>query len=83
MGLASGQEAALPFNPQTVAQVTGPITQQIASEYPHLAEMTTEHILQPGYDFGSEFETGLTIILDALTRSIPGPPQPTPLPTPG
>jgi hypothetical protein len=33
--------------------------------------MATEHILQPGYDFGNEFEIGLNVILDALTRSIP------------
>jgi len=26
-----------------------------AKEYPHLAELTTEHVLQPGYDYGSEF----------------------------
>jgi hypothetical protein len=34
--------------------------------------MATEHILQPGYDPGNEFEIGLSVILDALTRSIPG-----------
>jgi len=33
--------------------------------------MATEHILQPGYDFGNEFEFGLNVILDALTRSMP------------
>jgi AcrR family transcriptional regulator len=60
------QEAALPFKPETVAKVTGPITRQIAGDYPHLAEMATEHILRPGYDFGSEFEIGLSVILDAL-----------------
>jgi hypothetical protein len=42
-----------------------------ADEYPYLFEMATEFILQPGYDFGNEFEVGLTVILDALTRSIP------------
>jgi hypothetical protein len=31
-----------------------------------------EYILRLGYDFGDEFEVGLTVILDALTRSIPG-----------
>ena len=65
------QEAALPFNPQTVAEATEAITEQFAGEYPHLVEMATEHILRPGYDFGDEFEIGLTVILDALTRSIP------------
>ena len=42
-----------------------------AGEYPYLTEMAAEHILRPGYDFGDEFEIGLTVILDALTRSIP------------
>jgi hypothetical protein len=66
------QEASLPFNPETAAENTEPIAQQIsADEYPHVVEMATEHILQPGYDFGNEFEIGLNVILDALTRSIP------------
>jgi AcrR family transcriptional regulator len=66
------QEAALPFSPETATEVTEAVMQQFTSEYPHLAEMATEHILQPGYDFGDEFEIGLSVILDALTRSIPG-----------
>lgn len=66
------QEASLPFNPQTVAGATEVIMRHHVGEYPHLAEMATEHILRPGYDFGSEFEIGLSVILDALTRSIPG-----------
>ncbi len=37
----------------------------------HLAQTATEHILRPGYEFGDEFEIGLTVILDAVTRSIP------------
>jgi AcrR family transcriptional regulator len=65
------QEAALPLKPETAAEITGSAT-QIAGDYPHLAEMATEHILQPGYDFGTEFDIGLSVILDALTRSIPG-----------
>jgi hypothetical protein len=67
------QEAALPFDGKgSVADVADPIMQQFpAGEYPHLVEMATEHILQPGYDFGNEFEFGLNVILDALTRSVP------------
>jgi len=38
--------------------------------YPHLLEFSMEHILKPDYDFGSEFEFGLNVILDALTRSL-------------
>jgi AcrR family transcriptional regulator len=67
------QEASLPFKgPETIADVAEPMMQQFpADEYPHLVEMATEYVLQPGYDFGNEFEFGLNVILDALTRSIP------------
>jgi len=65
------QEASLPFEgPETVAEVAEPMMQQFpAGEYPHLVEMATEHILKPGYDFGDEFEFGLGVILDGLTKS--------------
>jgi AcrR family transcriptional regulator len=66
------QEAALPVNPKTVAEATETIMPQLADKYPYLAEMATEHILQPGYDFGSEFEVGFSVILNALTSSIAG-----------
>lgn len=67
------QEAALPFGPDnSAAEVTESIMQQFsADEYPHLVEMATEHILKPGYDFGDEFEFGLSLVLDGLARSIP------------
>ena len=38
-------------------------------EYPHLTELTLEHVLQPGYDYGNEFEFGLDLILDGLERA--------------
>jgi AcrR family transcriptional regulator len=66
------QEAALPFSSETVTEATEAIMEAFAGEYPHLTEMAAEHILRPGYDFGDEFEIGLTVILDALGRSIPG-----------
>jgi AcrR family transcriptional regulator len=66
------QEAALPFSAETVTESTEAIMRRFAGEYPYLTEIATERILQPGYDFGDEFEVGLTVILDALTRSIPG-----------
>ena len=67
------QEAALPFNgPETVAEIAEPMMKQFpADAYPHLIEMTTEYILQPGYDFGNEFEFGLNVILDALAALLP------------
>jgi AcrR family transcriptional regulator len=68
------QEAALPFQgTDTAADVTEPIMQRFRTDqYPHLVEMATEYILQPGYDFGDEFEFGLDVILNALTRALPG-----------
>ena len=33
-----------------------------------MVEMAQEHYLQPGYDFGDEFEFGLGLILDALAQ---------------
>jgi len=63
------QEAALPFEgPETVADVAEPIMEHFTSgDYPHLVEMATEYYIQPGYDFGNEFDFGLTLILNALT----------------
>jgi AcrR family transcriptional regulator len=68
-------EAALPINgPETVTEVAEQMMQQFSADvYPHLVEFSIEHILQPGYDFGAEFEFGLDLILDALTRSIAQP----------
>ena len=40
-----------------------------ADEYPHLAELTAEHVLQPGYEYSNEFEFGLDLILDGLERA--------------
>jgi AcrR family transcriptional regulator len=65
------QEASLPFGtPEETAQVTREIADQMpAGEYPYLAEMATAHVLQPGYQYGSEFEVGLDLILDTLERT--------------
>ena len=66
------QEAALPFTgPDTAASVTEPIVRLFATgQYPHLMEIATEHVLQPGYDFGDEFGIGLELILESLSRWI-------------
>jgi AcrR family transcriptional regulator len=37
-----------------------------AGVYPHLVELTRDHVLQPGYAFAHEFEWGLTLLLDGL-----------------
>ena len=62
------QEASLPFN---TGEDTAALAQTImagfpAGEYPHLAELTVQHVLQPGYDYGNEYEFGLDLILDGL-----------------
>jgi len=66
-------ENSLPINgPETVAEVAESMMLEfLAAAYPALLEFTTEHVLKPGYDFGAEFEFGLDLILDGLTRSIP------------
>ncbi|MDQ0075575.1 TetR/AcrR family transcriptional regulator [Arthrobacter oryzae] len=67
------QEAALPFDGRdTAAEITIPIVERFSTgEYPHMVEIAREHVLKPGYDFGDEFEFGLNLILDGLSRSIP------------
>ena len=62
-------ESALPINgPETVAEVaTSMMPAASDGLYPHLIEFTSEHVLKPGYDFGAEFDFGLTMILDALS----------------
>ena len=42
------------------------LNQLPADQYPYLAELTIQHVLQPGYDYGDEFEFGLDLILDGL-----------------
>lgn len=39
-----------------------------ADEYPHFTEMIVEHVMQPGYDYGDEFEFGLEVLLDGFER---------------
>ena len=65
------QEASLPFD--TGAQ-TADVAQEIMAqyspgEYPHLTELATKHVLQPGYDYGNEFAYGLDLILNGLERA--------------
>src|SRR5439155_9490740 len=52
------QEASLPFNagPETAELAREILTRAPAGEYPHLTELTVEHVLKPGYDYGNEFE---------------------------
>jgi AcrR family transcriptional regulator len=61
------QQINIPLqSPEQVAEVGEGILRQLAGEYPHLAEMITEHAMKPGYDYSKEFEFGLDLILDGL-----------------
>jgi AcrR family transcriptional regulator len=62
------QESSLPFEGRdSVGDVAEPIMSLMSSgDYPHMVDMATSYYLQPGYDFGHEFEFGLTLILDGL-----------------
>jgi AcrR family transcriptional regulator len=53
---------------EQVAEVGEGILRRLGGEYPHLAEMITEHAMKPGYDYAKEFEFGLDLILDGLER---------------
>ena len=67
------QEASLPFDTgEDTAELARTIMAQFpAREHPHLTELTVQHVLQPGYDYGNEYEFGLDLILDGLQRLAP------------
>ena len=62
------QEKSLPFHTEeeTAAMAHIMLAQLPANEYPYLAELTADHVLQPGYSYGDEFPLGLDLILDGL-----------------
>jgi len=62
------QERNLAFGtPEETAVLAKAFIQQFPTlNYPHLAAFTIEHVLQPGYDYGAEYEFGLDLILDGL-----------------
>jgi len=65
------QERGLPFDtPQESAALAQVMLARFpADQYPHLAEFMFGHVLQPGYDYGDEYEFGLDLILDGLERA--------------
>jgi hypothetical protein len=68
------QQASLPFETgEETAELAAAIMAPFAAgEYPHLTELTVEHVLQPGYDYGDEFLFGLDLVLDGLERARSG-----------
>lgn len=65
------QERGLPFSTpaESSAIAQAMLARFPADEYPHLAELTLGHVLQAGYDYGSEYGFGLDLILDGLERA--------------
>jgi AcrR family transcriptional regulator len=65
------QEATLPLGDteeETVEVAQTMLAEVPANLFPHLTEFAVGHVLQPGYDYGDEFEFGLDLILDGLER---------------
>ena len=65
-------ELTLPFetSEETQALASAIFDQLPPGAYPHLVELTREHVLQPGYSYGNEFPFGLELILDGLERAL-------------
>jgi AcrR family transcriptional regulator len=64
------QEASLPASGgDDMAELADVIVGEFQpGDYPHLVELTMEHVSQAGYDFANEFDFGLELILDGLER---------------
>ncbi|GAA4913922.1 TetR/AcrR family transcriptional regulator [Nesterenkonia rhizosphaerae] len=64
------QEAALPF---TTSEELDELAESIFAElpkdeFPHFTELAVEQALKPGYSYSDEFDFGVTLILDGLSR---------------
>lgn len=66
------QQVSLPFDTgEQAGEVAESILgQNVESRYPYLAEIATEHVTKPGYSYRNEFEFGLDLILDGLSRAL-------------
>jgi AcrR family transcriptional regulator len=66
------QEKALPFESAeesaVVAEEQNWQIEQLAAQFPYLAEVVAGHVAKVGYDFTEAFEYGLDLILDGLAR---------------
>jgi AcrR family transcriptional regulator len=66
------QEKALPFESAEESAAVADEQQwqleEIARQFPYLAEVVAGHVAEVGYDFGESFEYGLDLILEGLER---------------
>jgi AcrR family transcriptional regulator len=65
------QEVNLPFSestgPEELEAMVAAILPHLSPDtYPHFVELTVDHVLQPGYRYGDEFDFGVRLILDGL-----------------
>lgn len=65
-------ELNLPFKTtEETRELAGAIFDQLPpGAYPHLVELTKEHVLKPGYSYSNEFDFGLDLVLDGLERAL-------------
>ena len=67
------QELALPFDGGG-EDLEGLATQMLEAlpegALPYFTQFTLEHALAPGYDFGLEFDVGLELVIEGLTRRL-------------
>jgi AcrR family transcriptional regulator len=68
------QEVNLPFrNEAELTAMTGAIMDAFPkADFPYLFELTIEHVLRPGYDYGNEFDIGLDVVLDGIDARLAG-----------
>jgi AcrR family transcriptional regulator len=66
------QEKGLPFETAeesaTVAEGQGWQFEELAAQFPYLAEVVAGHVAKVGYDFTEAFEYGLDLVLDGLEQ---------------
>ena len=67
-------ELSLPFQTteQTHEVAAAIFARMPKGMFPHLTELTLQHVLKPGYAYGNEFDFGLELILDGLERAREG-----------
>lgn len=63
------QEITLPFQDDNVEEMVEEIIGHLSpDDYPHMTELTVEHVMREGYNYSDEFDFGLRLILDGLER---------------
>ncbi len=68
------QEIQLPFDtPEENQELAEDIMEGMSQAFPYLTQFTMEHVMQPGYNYSSEFDYGLNLVLRGLTADYSAP----------